>query len=201
MKDKTARIKKINYFWSVPDMGSVLSMKWIFTLCVIIFFHCFGVSYGQFLIPGEGIMDVKLGADWDEIEWELGFRGKKLEKAEVGEEMNLIAQKAGIDFDFMISYQHIMWLPVSDLLFKDNKVCLIQLSSYPEYNQMLSADIGTLEGLNFWDTREEIKNVYGDYPTLSLGSKSVVLIADKGLGMELSENEVRTMFIFLPQMQ
>jgi hypothetical protein len=176
-------------------------MKRVITFVVVIFFVSINTGYSQFLIPGEGIMDVKLGADWDEIEWELGFKGKKIEKTQVGEEMILIAQKAGIDFDYMISYNHIMWLPVSELLFKDNKVCLIQLSSYPEYNQMLSADIGTLEGLNFWDTPEEIEKVYGDYPAIGHGSKTIVLIADKGLGVELSENEVRTMFIFQPQMQ
>lgn len=157
--------------------------------------------YSQFLLSGEGIMDVKLGADWDEIEWELGFKGKKVGKSQAGEEILLLAQTAGIEFDYIISYNHIMWLPVSELLFKDDKVCMIRLSSYPEYNQMISADIGTVEGLNFWDSLAEIKAVYGEYPLVASGSKSIVVIKDKGLGVGLSDDEVRTMFIFHPQMK
>lgn len=154
--------------------------------------------HGQFLIPGEGIMGVKLGVDWDEIEWELGFRGKRIDFEECSEEIKLIAAQTEIEFDFMVSYEHLMWLPVSQLLFKDDKVCLVQLNSYPEYNQMISADIGTTEGLNFWDTPTEIEQIYVNFISLSHGEKTFILIKDKGLGMELSENEVRTMFIFEP---
>lgn len=157
--------------------------------------------FAQFLIPGEGIMDVKLGADMDEIEWELGFRGKKLSLDEASRDIKVIAENVGIEFDYHISYNHIMWLPVSDLLLKDGEVCLIQLSSYPEYNQMLSADIGTVEGLNFWDSTQEIENIYGEYITSDDGSKTHVLMGNKGLGVELLQNEVRTMFIFQPQMK
>lgn len=199
MKDKLIRIKKINYFWSISDLVLSSRMKRLATFLCIAFFLVSGDSYGQFLIPGEGIMDIKLGADWDEIEWELGFRGEKLSYEQTSEKFKLIARNAGIDFDYMVRYNHIMWLPVSDLLFKDDKVCMIQLSSYPEYNQMISADIGTTEGLNFWDTPIEIEKVYGKFRSISNGDKTIVLINNKGLGVELSENEVRTMFIFQPK--
>ncbi len=169
------------------------------TFLLIVFTFLSSQNYAQFLLPGEGIMDVKLGADLDEIEWELGFRGMRKEFAQADEKTKLIAENAGIDFDFMISYNHIMWLPISELLFKDGKVCMVQLSSYPEYNQMLSADIGTIDGLNFWDTEQEIKKLYGDYRTVKSGEKTIVIIEQKGLGAEMSENEVRTMFIFEPK--
>ena len=174
-------------------------MKRLATFLFVAFFLISSDNYAQFLIPGEGIMDIKLGADWDEIEWELGFRGEKLTYEQASDEIKLIAKNAEIEFDFMIRYKHIMWLPVSDLLFKDNKVCMIQLSSYPEYNQMISADIGTLEGLNFWDTPTEIEKVYGNFQSVPFGDKTIALINEKGLGVELSENEVRTMFIFQPK--
>jgi hypothetical protein len=183
------------------SQGHTLKMKRIVTLIFGFSIFSATMGYGQFLLSGEGIMDVKLGADWDEIEWELGFRGKKIEKSQVGEEVMLLAQNAGIEFDFMISFNHLMWLPVSELLFKDNKVCMIRLSSYPEYNQMISADIGTVEGLNFWDSVAEIKTVYGEYPVIAHGAKSFIVIGDKGLGLGLSDDEVRTMFIFQPQVK
>ena len=67
-------------------------------------------------------MDVKVGSDWDEIEWELGFRGEKIEKINALSSLKFLADQSKIDFDFIVSYQHIMWLPVADLFFKDNKV-------------------------------------------------------------------------------
>lgn len=168
---------------------------------LIIFFLSINENYGQFLISGEGIMDVKIGADWDEVEWELGFKGKKIDKIDTGSALDLIARETGIDFDFVVSYQHIMWLPVSDLFFKDDKICMIQLSSYPEYYQMLCVDIGTTEGLNFWDDIERVKDIYGSKTYLKKEEKSYIVFNDWGLGVELLNNEVRTMFIFQPQMK
>ena len=158
-------------------------------------------NYGQFLIPAEGLMDVKIGVDWDEIEWELGFRGEKVDRIDTPPPLKFIAQEAGIDFDFVVRYQHIMWLPVSDLFFKNEKVCMIQLNSYPEYNQMLCADIGTMEGLNFWDNAENVKELYGNNTESKNGEKSYFVFREKGLGVELLEDEVRSMFIFQPQMK
>jgi hypothetical protein len=173
----------------------------LFTTFFIFLFASSTYCYSQFLIPGEGIMDVRLGADWDEIEWELGFKGKKISKAEVPPEFEYIATKSNIDFDYVVSYQHIMWLPVSDLFFKDDKVCLIQLSSYPEYNMMLCADIGTMEGLNFWDGPEEVKELYDSIEETSFNSKTYYIDSQKGFGLEMLNNETRAMFIFQPQME
>ena len=175
-------------------MRIVISFLVVFSLSVT---H----NYGQFLIPTQGLMDVKIGADWDEIEWELGFRGVKINKTDTPQELKFIAQEAGIDFDFVVCYQHIMWLPVSDLFFKDDKVCMIQVSSYPEYYQMLCADIGTTEGLNFWDNAEKVKEIYGTNTESKNTKKLYFVFKEKGLGVELQEDEVRAMFIFQSQMK
>lgn len=175
-----------------------MRIEQIAAFSLILFFALFNNANAQFLIPGEGIMDVKVGADMDEIEWELGFRGQRIEKDQVDEGIKLIANEAGIDFDYLVRYRHIMWLPVSELLLKDGKVCMVQLSSYPEYNQMLSMDIGTIEGLNFWDSSAEIEKVYGKFQTIDYNDNVIVCLKDRGLGMELSNNEIRTMFIFRP---
>ena len=160
-----------------------------------------GNSFGQIIIPGEGLMDVKIGADWDEIEWELGFKGKKLEKGEEDPDLSFISDVSAVDFDFVVSYQHIMWLPVSALFFKDNKVCMIQLSSYPEYYTMLCVDIGTVEGLNFWDNQSHTKELYGNQQTMEHGGKSYIMYKQHGLGVELFEGEIRSMLIFQSQIE
>jgi hypothetical protein len=175
-----------------------MRIEQIAAFSLVLFFKLISNANAQFLIPGEGIMDVKLGADMYEVEWELGFKGKRIEKDQVDDRMKTIADVAGIDFDYLIQYNHIMWLPVSELLLKDDKVCMVQLSSYPEYNQMLSADIGTMEGLNFWDSSVEIEKIYGKFQIIDYNEKSIVCLKDEGLGMELSNNEIRTMFIFRP---
>lgn len=173
-------------------------------ICVIflfIYFLSMDKINAQFLIPGEGLMDVKIGADWDEVEWELGFRGEKIDKENTIPELLLIAEKANVDFDFVVQYHHIMRLPITDLFFKDDKICMIQISSYPEFNNMICADIGTTEGLNFWDDMQRVKDLYGNNMELKQEGKSYIVFKDRGLGVELSDNEVRTMFIFPAQMK
>lgn len=160
-----------------------------------------GKSYGQFIIPGDGLMGVKVGADWDEIEWELGFKGFKIEKDNVRPSLMHLAKEAEIDFDFVVSYQHIMWLPVSDLFFNDGKVCMIQISSYPEYYKMLCMDMGTVEGLNFWDEKGRVDEIYGQKELSIHDEKSYIVFNNKGIGVELFDNEVRSMVIFQPQME
>ncbi len=170
-------------------------------ITLIFFFLSISISQAQFLIPGYGISDVKLGADRDEIEWELGFKGKKVASSDAPADIAKIAGLAEVDFDFLAIFNHLMWLPVTELLFRDGKVCMIRLSSIPAYNQMLCADIGTEEGLNFWDTSEQFKSIYKSSQIYTNGSKTVILDKTKGLGVELHENEVRTMFIFQSQIE
>ena len=169
----------------------------LFIVCLA----CFGSAKGQFLIPSEGIVDVRLGIDWDEVEWELGFRGKRIEKSNASAALNFVAKEAGVDYDFIVSYQHIMWLPVSELFFKDDKICMVQLSSYPEYNKMICADIGTVEGLNFWDNKEKVIEIYGNFKEIENEGKSYFIYSEKGIGVELLDNEIRTMLIFQAQMK
>jgi len=157
--------------------------------------------FGQFIIPGEGVMDVKLGADWDQIEWELGFKGEMVEKENEDMAANHVAELTNISYDFIVSYQHLMWLPISELYFKDNKLCMLRLSSYPEYNQMICGDLGTLEGLNFWDNSEKVMGIYGPFDSDNVSGKSYYIYSEKGLALEMTDNEVRAMFIFQPQME
>lgn len=158
-----------------------------------------GVARAQFLIPGEGISDIKLGADWDEIEWELGFKGFEATKNEVPERLQFVIEELGVEYDFAVYYHHVMWLPISQLLFKDGKVCFIELSSYQEQHQLFCTDVGTIEGVNFWDSPDKINEIYGKQEGTSNSEKSYYMYYDQGLGFELDQNEVRAMFIFQPK--
>ena len=158
-------------------------------------------SCGQFIIPGEGLMDVKIGSDWDEIEWELGFKGKKIRKSDVSSSLLHLSKTANVEFDFVVSYRHLMWLPVSELYFKNDRVCMIRIDSSPDYYKMLCVDIGTVEGLNFWDKTERVKEIYGSRKFSKHDGKSFVAFSNIGLGVELSEDEVRSMVIFQPQIE
>ncbi len=78
---------------------------------------------------------------------------------------------------------------------------MIELTSYPEYNQMLCSDIGTFEGLNFWDDSQKVMEIYGNLELLENDGKSIYVSKEKGLALELLDDEVRAMLIFQPQME
>jgi hypothetical protein len=169
-----------------------------FVLISAIVFFTSGVR-AQFLIPGEGILGIKLNVDSDEIEWELGFSGERFNYEDSEEEIKTIAKEAGISYDMAVHFNHIMWLPVTDLLFEDNELCFVQISSYAEYNEILCTDIGTLEGLNFWDGGAKVRQIYGEVQEIGIGNRQILIFPAKGIGVELSGNQVRAMFIFQPK--
>ncbi len=178
-----------------PTKGFTPFMRRIIPIIFVLLLSCHALS-AQFLIPAEGINDIKIGLDEEEIQWELGFKGKKVPRTQARQEMEFIAKSAGLDYDYLISFQHLMLLPASDFMVKDGKVCFLALSSYPEYNKMFCADIGTLEGLNFWDNPERVTEVYGKSTVLKNGDKTYLIYKEKGVGVEMLNNEVRMIFIF-----
>ncbi len=165
-------------------------------LLIFIALVSFNSLWAQFIIPGEGIMDIKIGLDEEEIQWELGFKGKKMSKDNARQEMQFIATAAGIDYDSLISFQHLMLLPISDIMVRKGQLCFVMLSSYPEYNKMFCADIGTEEGLNFWDNPARVAEVYGKKTILKNGDKTYLIYKEKGMGVEMLKDEVRAIFIF-----
>ena len=60
---------------------------------------------------------------------------------------------------------------------------------------------GTTEGLNFWDNKEKIEEIYGSEMISESGNKVYLVFNEKGIGVELLDNEARSMFIFQPQMK
>ena len=131
----------------------------------------------------------------------LGFKGEMISSESSDKGANHIANSLDMSYDFLVTYQHLMWLPISELYFKENKLCMIRLSSYPEYNQMICGDLGTMEGLSFWDDPEKVVSIYGSIDSQSNSDKTYYIYSEKGLAVEMTDNEVRAMFIFQPQME
>lgn len=155
------------------------------------------VAYSQPVIKaGEGISDLKIGGTTDEVEWTLGFRGLKLMREGVPDVLKIQAEMLEIDFDYVYNYQHIMALPVSTVYFKNDKVVMIVVSSYPEYNEILCFGIQTTQGLNFWDTPKDMKKKYGETPEQHESEFNFYYLKDQGLSVSVEENEIRTMSIF-----
>lgn len=154
-------------------------------------------AFSQAIIKaGEGITDLKIGSTTDEVEWILGFRGLKLMSEGVPEVLKIQAEMLDIDFDYVYNYQHIMALPVSTVYFKNDKVVMIVVSSYPEYNEILCIGIRTQKGLNFWDTVKEMKKIYGKEPESLESDFNFYYYKDLGLSVSIDNNGIRTMSIF-----
>ena len=165
-------------------------------LLLIAIFICH-LSYSQAVIKaGHGISDLKIGNTTDEVEWVLGFRGLKLMSGGVPEVLKIQADMLNIDFDYVYNYQHIMALPISTVYFKNDKVVMIVVSSYPEYNEILCIGIKTEKGLNFWDNIKDMKKIYGKEPETKESDFDFYFYKDIGLSVSVEDDEIRTMSIF-----
>jgi len=157
-------------------------------------------SFAQPVIePGKGISDLKIGSSPDEVIWTLGFKGIKLTKEGVPEVLNIQAKMLAIDYDYVFNYQNIMALPISTVYFKDNKVVMIVVSSYPEYNEVLCLGINTREGLAFWDDEQALKKVYGKKPETYTRDFDFYYYLELGISVSIEDKEIRTMTIFKSQ--
>lgn len=168
-------------------------------LCFLFFVGALLAQAQPVIDAGEGINDLKIGNDPDEVVWVLGFKGIKLTREGVADVLKIQAEQLGIDFDYVYNYQHIMALPISTLYFKNDKVVMIVVSSYPEYNEVLCLGIKTKDGLNFWDNEHAMKKIYGKKYETKSSDFQFYYYRDQGLGVSIDDNQIRTMTIFKPQ--
>ena len=157
-------------------------------------------SFAQNPEAGRGIGSLKLGMNTGEVEWELGFRGFWTEREDASENELYLARIHGIDFDYVLHYEHIMWLPIRSVFFSNGRANLIEVSSYPEYFRMLCSDMSTERGLGFWVDQDVIKAAYGRTRVHKSGGKQYMVYKKEGLGMQLENGELRSMCIFKPPM-
>ena len=159
-----------------------------------------GSLNAQDIRAGVGIGSLRLGLSHGEVEWELGFRGFSTEKAQVTAADLEYARQAGIEFDMVVRYEHIMWLPVAAVFFRDGRAEMIVISSYPEYFRMLCADLMTEKNLAFWAGEKEVRERYGRSKSQKKDGFDYIAYRDQGLLLALDRNQVRTMCIFAAAM-
>ena len=172
--------------------------KTLITSFLIVIFAA--VSFAQVIIePGKGIKDLHIGDTPDEVVWALAFKGIKLTKAGVPEVLKIQADMLSIDFDYVYNYQNIMAIPISTVYFKNDKVVMIVVSSYPEYNEVLCLGVKTKEGLNFWDEEHDMKHIYGRKHLTFTSDFEFHYYPDLGLSVSIDDKQIRTMTIFKTQ--
>jgi hypothetical protein len=171
---------------------------------VFVFIVLFLFSYyvpAQDIIPKERFGELELGITYEDVIWIIGFDGSKLSKDSAPEMLKKPLDELDIEFDYIVNFRYIMDLPVTSVYFKDDLVVYFTISSYPEYNQFICQDLVTSVGLKFWDSLNQVKELYGqDAKELEYTSGNITYYAyrNDGICFGLDKNEVRTISIFNP---
>ncbi|WP_053404331.1 hypothetical protein [Persicobacter sp. CCB-QB2] len=178
-------------------------MRFLTTLCLLLIGQ---FALGQTVSPGKGVGELTLGMTVDDVTWVLGFEGKKISYDDY-----LIASvranpkslpETKIDFDYCLDYVFIMTLPVEKVFVKDEKVVMIQLSSFPDYNKILCEDIQTDDGVKFFQDAQILDGHYAEGvkgPAALHSNLNNVFYYNKGVAFGLDNDKIRAMYIFNPQ--
>ena len=173
----------------------------LFDLFFLLFFTARSVS-SQDIIPKERFGDLKLGITYEDVIWIIGFDGSKLSQDNTPEMLSEPLEELNIDFDYVVNFRYIMDLPVTSVYFKEDLVVFFTISSYPEFNQFICQDLTTSVGLKFWDSLNQVKELYGqEVSQLQYSSGNIQYYAyrDDGICFGLDDNKVRTISIFDPE--
>jgi len=168
---------------------------------VVLFFTTLYVS-AQDIVPKERFGELELGTTYEDVIWVIGFDGSKLSKDSAPEMLREPLNELNIDFDYVVNFRYIMDLPVTSVYFKDNLVVFFTISSYPEYNQFICQDLSTSVGLKFWDSLNQVTELYGQEVSklvYSSGNIQYYAYRDNGICFGLDDDEVRTISIFDPE--
>jgi len=168
---------------------------------IILFLNSYFVS-GQDIIPKERFGELEIGITYEDVIWIIGFDGSKISRDSAPEMLREPLEELDIAFDYVVNFRYIMDLPITSVYFKDNLVVYFTISSYPEYNQFICQDLVTSAGLKFWDSLNQVKELYGEHATLmnyTSGNIKYYVYKDDGICFGLDDDEVRTIGIFNPE--
>lgn len=161
-----------------------------------------GMILAQDIVPKERFGEIEIGITYEDVIWILGFDGSKISRESAPEMLKEPLNELGIDFDYVINFRYIMDLPITSVYLKEDLVVYFTISSYPEYNQFICQDLKTTVGLRFWDTLDQMKNLYGDEPDQlesQRGDISYYAYPDAGIMFGIDNNAVRTISVFDPE--
>ncbi len=173
-------------------------MKAVSTLLFLCIIH---YTFSQEIVPKERFGEIEIGVTYEDVIWILGFDGSKISHESAPEMLTAPLEELGIEFDYIVNFRYIMDLPVTSVFFKDNLLVYFTISSYPEYNQFICQDLVTTVELRFWDSLEQVRNMYGENPSLldySSGNITYYAYTNEGIMFGMDNNEVRTISIFDP---
>jgi len=165
---------------------------------IILFLIPFYMS-AQDIIPKERFGEVEIGITYEDVIWIIGFDGSKISRESAPEMLREPLNELNIEFDYVVNFRYIMDLPVTSVYFKDNLVVYFTISSYPEYNQFICQDLITSVGLKFWDSLNQVKELYGENISLmdyTSGNIKYYVYKDDGINFGIDDDEVRTISIF-----
>ena len=174
-------------------------------ICLITFIaFTTGMVSAQSNVMKRGFHDLVLGISSSELEEIVGFQGTVLSPNDYfaqdrsgRKKENTPEYKSG--FDQSINYKFIMPIPVTRVLLKNDRVVMIEVSSYPDFTRPICLDSKTGEGLKFWDSRESMEKIYGKQYRNDLsrdGTIQYFYYDSKGIGFALANNEVRIIYFY-----
>ncbi|NJN25591.1 MAG: hypothetical protein HC819_06330 [Cyclobacteriaceae bacterium] len=153
---------------------------------------------------GKAVGALRLGQSFEEVVSILGFGGDlKTYDEYLAEELFSEdpdkALECVLGFEYFIKYEHLLTLPVSYVYFKDNKICQIKVSSFPEYYFNIAKDSRTSRGLDFWAQNQQIVSLYGN-PDFQAEYEDFILNTsfyfDEGIAFDLRDKMFRIAHIF-----
>ena len=171
----------------------------IFVSIILFLATCYASA--QEIIPKERFGELEIGITYEDVIWIIGFDGSKMSKDNSPEMLRAPLDELNIDFDYVVNFRYIMDLPVTSVYFKENLVVYFTISSYPEYNQFICQDLVTSVGLKFWDSLNQVKELYGQNVTLlnyKSGNIKYYAYRNDGISFGLDDDQVRTISIFDP---
>ncbi len=161
-------------------------------------------AYAQSNIMNRGFDDLVLGITESQVENITGFSGTALTADEYynqevpgRKKENLPESRTG--FDKCTLFNFIMPIPVTRVFYKDNKVVMIEVSSYPDFTRPICLDSKTAQGLKFWDSKETMEKIYGKTyrkDSSQDGKTDYYYYDTKGIGFALANNEVRIIYFY-----
>lgn len=153
--------------------------------------------------PGVGFEMLKVGDSFEKVQSTVGFGKLKTYKQYIAEELFDRSPEQAVEcmlgFDHYLKFEHLIPIPVFHIFFKDDKVCQILVSSFPDYYRPLSEDVVIKENLRFWDDRKKLKSVMGTANFINEDEYLILeshLYLDYGVTFNFRDNALRTVHVF-----
>lgn len=178
-------------------------MKKILLFLTLAAFSCFSNAQSFEIKPGKGFEHLKVGDSFEQVQATVGFGKLKTYKHYLAEELFDRSPEQAVEcmlgFDHYIKFEHLIPIPVFYIFFKDNKVCQILVSSFPDYYRPLCEDVVINENVKFWDNKKQLKQFMGTANFIDEDEYRILethIYLDHGVAFSFRDEALRTAHIF-----